>query len=298
MADAGMFLSFLDWIAQGGRALSRIKPVVDEFRYIVRLRPSVLCEPGRTDIPRPPDHVEMQVASPGGFRVSASLDDARVHIVSSFEDAEADAFIVEGVIRVGYGHASGRCQFSFDASDVQLLSHRSSGGGPRSPNRSALGASPRNLNEAFIDDDEDQFADPDWQDKAVLAPSNASFVYAWRVLGTPGDDEPASMSLHLSQATLALSHEDAKMLGTVRTTLLETLRNRPGAPPRPPPRAPRPPQSVVMNMSIEIPSINLSLGARNESSHLMEVRLVASFPRENDPPCPPLVWDRYTRLTN
>jgi hypothetical protein len=71
------------------------------------------------------DGVFLQVLSPGGFQVTVSLDDARLHFVTSFEDAEADAFIVEGVIRVGYAHASGRCQFYFGASGLQLISHRS-----------------------------------------------------------------------------------------------------------------------------------------------------------------------------
>lgn len=138
-----------------------------------------------------------------------------------------------------------------------------------SPDRSQLERT------AYFEDEDDQFADPEWQDRAVLSPSDAKFVYSWRVPGSVsvGDTKPASMSLHLSDSTLKLTHDDAMMLGTVYATLMLTLRNRPGAPPPPPKPPPRPDTDVILSISVEIPSIGLSLGAKHDSSSLMEIRL-------------------------
>ena len=238
MADAGVFFSFLDWVAKGPRQMATVVPAVQEFRYVV--------------------------VSPGGFQVTAALDEAHVHLVSSFEDAETDAFVLEGVINITYAHAQGRCQFTFDAMNVGLMSHRCDRGeGDNTPTK-------RPGNVAFFEEDDDQFVDPGWQDRAVLTPSDITFAYAWRVPGT-GPLEPATMSLHLTEATLTLPHIEVLMLRTVHATLKQTLRNRPGARPALPQQPPMPEGTVTLNMSVALPSIVVSLGARDEASSLMEV---------------------------
>jgi hypothetical protein len=187
VADAGLFIKFLGWIGEGGRLSKQVAVSEDRNYYYVLVRP-------------------------GGFAVSTTLSDARIHAVTSFQEAQADGFVIEGTLHVYYARVLQEFQVTCRVESMTVASHRLSC-------LAASVASPFAASSATHGGD--VFGSPGWRSVKIVKPCSLYYTLLWS--DAPGC-VPSVTTLDSGGCDAVLSHEDVCMLSEVISTLAGSIR--------------------------------------------------------------------------
>ena len=175
VADAGLFIKFLGWIGEGGRLSKQVAVSEDRNYHYVLVRP-------------------------GGFAVSTTLSDARIHVVTSFQEAQADGFVIEGTLHVYYARVLQEFQVTCRVESMTVASHR----------LSCLAdsvASPFAASSATHGGD--VLESPGWRSIEIVKPCSLYYTLLWS--DAPGC-VPSVTTLDSGGCDAVLSHEDVCML--------------------------------------------------------------------------------------
>ena len=184
VADAGLLLKCLSWMGEGGK----------------RAKTTAVSEQG--------DYHYLLV-QPGGLAVRTALTDARIHLVTSFEEAHADGFVVEATVSVYYAQVFPQFQITCRVEDMTVASSRSSSA------ESSL-ATHATFEDVFKDFEESIT----WKNMQIVKPCSLYYTLAW---SAAAGLVPNVTTFETTGCDAVLSHEDVEMLSIVLSTLAASM---------------------------------------------------------------------------
>ena len=235
VADAGLLFKFLGWIGEGGRR-SREVAVGDNGNY------------------------HYVLVRPGGLAVSTTLSDARIHAVTSFQEAQADGFVVEGTVHVYYAQVLKEFQVTCRVENMTVASHRLS-------RLADSVASP--LAASMAIHGEDVFESPGWTSVQIVKPCSVYYSLSW---SEAAGCVPSVTTLDTLGCDAVLSHEDVCMLSEVIATLTGSMRaGDDGGTVQPAPQKPAAPR--LLEIQADIGTLAFAFLAKSEKKPWMHAKI-------------------------